>query len=91
MLQAIGCVKQAIISNGSGMIDFLPVFETVKPDLFIVNEDGNLPGKKELCEQNGVEYLVLQRTPRDGLEPRSTTSCPGWRCPLFHFDMRHAR
>lgn len=74
MLQALRCVKQVTVSGGSGIMDFLPVFEAVQPDLFIVNEDGNLPAKQQLCAQNGVEYLVLQRTPRDGLETRSTTA-----------------
>lgn len=74
MVQALGCVKQAFVSRGSGMIDFLDEFRSIQPDVFVVNEDGNLPAKRDLCQQYGVEYLVLQRTPQDGLQARSTTA-----------------
>lgn len=74
MIQSLSCVKQAYISEGSGMMDFLPVFYQVKPDLFIVNEDGNLKEKEKLCQENRVEYLVLTRTPHANLTPRSTTA-----------------
>lgn len=74
MLRALACVKEVFISSGTGVLDFINEFHQVQPDIFIVNEDGNLPSKQELCEQNGVEYVVLQRTPRDGLAARSTTS-----------------
>lgn len=73
MLQSLGCVKQAFISRGTGMLDFIDEFKEIKPDLFIVNEDGNLPDKRRLCQQYGVEYLVLERTPHSGLTARSTT------------------
>ena len=42
MIQSLRFVKQAFISRGSGMLDFMQVFEEVKPDIFVVNEDGNL-------------------------------------------------
>ncbi len=74
MVQSLACVKQAMISTGSGMLDFIEELKAVKPDILIVNEDGNLPDKQELCQQLGIEYLVLQRTPRDGLVARSTTA-----------------
>jgi cytidyltransferase-like protein len=74
MLQSLSCVKKAIISRGMGMIDFLEEFKEVRPDIFIVNEDGNLPAKRKLCEDNGVEYIVLHRIPHPGLEARSTTA-----------------
>ena len=74
MVQALGCVKQASVSPGSGMLDFIDEFLEVQPDLLIVNEDGNLHSKLELCRQHGVDYLVLQRTPRSGLAARSSTA-----------------
>ena len=43
------------------------------PISFIVNEDGDYPEKRALCEQLGVRYLVLERKPSGSLEPRSTT------------------
>ncbi len=74
MVQALRCVKQAFISRGSGMLDFIHEFKEIQPDIFIVNEDGNLPAKRKLCEEHGVEYLVLKRIPHGGLMARSTTA-----------------
>lgn len=74
MIQALGCVKRAMISRGTGILDFVEEFKEVHPDIFIVNEDGNLNTKQELCRKYGVDYLVLQRTPRSGLATRSSTA-----------------
>jgi cytidyltransferase-like protein len=73
MLQSLGSVKQAFISTGSGILDFEAEFRELRPDFFIVNEDGNLPAKKQLCKELGVEYLVLERAPREGFPARSST------------------
>jgi cytidyltransferase-like protein len=72
MLQSLGCVKQAFISRGSGMLDFVEEFKQIHPDLFIVTVDGNLPAKRRLCEEMGVRYLVIERTAHTGLAPRSS-------------------
>ena len=74
MVQAVSCVKQAFISRGAGMLDFLAEFEEIQPDILLVNEDGNTPDKRELCERTGVEYIILKRDPHPGLTPRSTTA-----------------
>jgi cytidyltransferase-like protein len=74
MVQSLSCVKEAFVSRGSGMLDFEHEFRDMKPDMFLVNEEGNIPEKRELCEQLGVEYLVLQRKPHAGIAPRSTTA-----------------
>ena len=76
MVQNVSCVHQALISNGSGYFDFEPELRTLRPDVFVVNEDGNTPDKRRLVESLGIEYVVLQRTPHDGLHPRSTTALP---------------
>lgn len=73
MLQSLSCVKEAFISRGSGMMDFEGEFKEIRPDYFIVNEDGNLSAKRKLCELNGTEYVVLHRVPHPGLSARSTT------------------
>ena len=73
MVKSVGCVKDAFISRGSGMLDFLVEFKEIKPDILIVNADGNLLAKRKLCEELGIEYLVLERTPHAGLDARSTT------------------
>jgi cytidyltransferase-like protein len=74
LIQSVSYVKEAFISQGSGMLDFEKELREIQPDLFIVNEDGNIPEKRELCEELGIEYLILQREPHAGLTPRSTTA-----------------
>lgn len=74
MVQALGCVCQAFISSGAGYLDFEPELRALRPNLFVVNEDGNAPAKRKLCEELGIEYVVLRRDPHAGLPVRSTTS-----------------
>lgn len=74
MVKAIRYVKDAFINPGSGMLDFLPLLDRIRPDIFVVNSDGGSDAKRELCRERGIEYVVLEREPEDGLEARSTTS-----------------
>lgn len=74
MVKSIRYVKDAYINTGSGMLDFLEILEKVKPDIFVVNSDGGSDQKKSLCKERGIEYVVLERVPDAGLDPRSTTS-----------------
>jgi cytidyltransferase-like protein len=74
MVQAVGCVKAAFISGGSGILDFVEELRRIKPDYFVVNEEGNIPQKEALCGREAVEYIVLKRQPHAGLPARSTTS-----------------
>ena len=74
MLEAVRHVKKCYISRGSGLLDFLPELEAVKPDVFIVNEDGHTEAKADLCRQRGIRYLILKRDPHANLPARSTTS-----------------
>jgi cytidyltransferase-like protein len=36
MVQALACVCQAFISNGSGYVDFEPELRALRPNLFVV-------------------------------------------------------
>lgn len=74
MVKAIRYVKDAFINTGSGMLDFLEVMDRVKPDIFVVNSDGASDLKREMCEERGIEYVVLERVPDNGLQARSTTA-----------------
>lgn len=74
MVKSQKYVKDAFVSQGSGMLDFLGEFKTLQPDYFVVNEDGNTPDKEQLCQDHGVEYVILKREPHTGLKARSTTS-----------------
>lgn len=74
MVKSIRYVTDAYINPGSGMLDFLETLEKVNPDVFVVNSDGGSEIKRKLCEEKGIEYVVLEREPEKGLEARSTTS-----------------
>jgi len=74
MVKSVRFVKDAFINSGSGIIDFESELRMLKPDYFIVNEDGYSPAKQQLCNELGIELKVLERIPEVGLPPRSTTS-----------------
>ena len=74
MVRSIRYVKEAYINPGSGMMDFIETVDRIKPDIFVVNEDGGSETKRQFCAERGIEYVVLQREPDAGLEARSTTS-----------------
>jgi cytidyltransferase-like protein len=75
---SIKFVKQALISSGNGWLDAEPEIQQIKPDAYIVNQDGDKGGKREYCKQHGIEYIVLRRTPAPGLPPRSSTDLRGF-------------
>ncbi len=74
MVQNIKAVKEAYINEGSGVIDFLPTLDIVKPDIFVVNAEGGSDTKRQICEERGIQYIELQRTPAEGLQARSSSS-----------------
>ena len=63
MVKAIRYVKDAFINAGDGVMDFVPTVEQLRPDIFVVNEDGASDEKEALCRRMGMEYIVLPRTP----------------------------
>lgn len=73
MVKSIRYVKDACINAGSGVLDFLPTLDIVKPDILVVNSDGGSEDKRRVCEERGIEYVVLQRDPHEGLTARSST------------------
>ena len=73
MVKSIRYVKNAFINTGSGVMDFVPTVEALKPDILVVNEDGGNEDKRFFCEQHGIEYIVLERVPQKGLKARSST------------------
>jgi cytidyltransferase-like protein len=75
---SIRFVKQALISSGEGWLDADPEIQQLQPDIYAVNEDGDQGGKREYCKKNGIEYLVLKRTPAPGLPRRSSTDLRGF-------------
>jgi cytidyltransferase-like protein len=75
---SIKFVKQALITTGSGWVDADPEIRWLRPDIYVVNEDGDKGGKREYCQNLGIEYLVLKRTPAPGLPRRSSTVLRGF-------------
>lgn len=73
MVKNIKAVKDAYINEGSGVIDFLPTLDKVKPDVFVVNAEGGSDEKRKICAERGIEYVELQRTPHEGLKARSSS------------------
>ena len=73
MVKAVRYVKDAYINAGSGVMDFIPTLDIVKPDILVVNAEGGSPEKQRLCEERGIEYVVLDRKPAEGLEARSSS------------------
>jgi cytidyltransferase-like protein len=71
-------VTQALISTGDGWLDADPEIRQIRPDVYVVNEDGDQGGKREYCERMGIRYVVLARTPAPGLPRRSSTELRGF-------------
>ena len=75
---SIKFVTQAVISSGMGWLDFDREIRALKPDILVVNDDGDKGGKRDYCRELGIEYLVLKRTPAPGLPRRSSTDLRGF-------------
>ena len=82
MVKSIRYVKDAFINQGDGIMDFIPTIDMVKPDVFVVNADGGSETKRKFCEERGIEYVELQRTPAEGLTARSSTDIKDSTCQL---------
>jgi cytidyltransferase-like protein len=78
MATSIRFVTEAMISTGSGWLDAEPEILRLKPDIYVVNEDGDKGGKREYCETAGIEYVVLKRKSAPGLTSRSSTDLRGF-------------
>ena len=63
MLEALSCVKKVYLNSGSGIMDFVNEIKQLKPDIFLVNEDGNSPAKESLSKNLGSEYLDTETHP----------------------------
>ena len=73
MVKSIRYVKDAFINAGSGIMDFIPTVDALKPDILLVNEDGDREEKRQFCAERSIEYVVLRRDPHKGLDRRSST------------------
>lgn len=74
MVKAVRYVKDAWINSGMGKMDFVKEVEALKPDFFFVNHDGWTEEKERFCRERGIELVVADRVPAEGLPARSTTA-----------------
>ena len=82
MVKSIKYVRDAYINSGDGILDFIPTLDIVKPDIIVVNSDGGSDSKRRLCEERGIEYVVLERDPHEGLQARSSTELKKSPCKI---------
>jgi cytidyltransferase-like protein len=75
---SIRLVKAALISTGKGWMDAEPEIQKIRPEIYVVNEDGDVPEKRAYCGSHGLEYIVLKRTPAPGLPKRTSTDLRGY-------------
>jgi cytidyltransferase-like protein len=78
MVRSIRYVRRAFLTSGSGWLDAGPEISVLEPHLYVVNEDGDRPEKRDFCRQKGIDYLVLKRRPKPGLPRRDSTSLRGF-------------
>ena len=78
MVGAVRSVHRGMVSSGSGWMDAEPEIAEVGPAFYVVNEDGDQPEKRDFCRAHGIEYVVLERRPQEGLEARSSTTLRGF-------------
>ena len=78
IVASLRTVHQAFISTGEGWLDAAPEIARIKPDAYAVNDDGDKGGKGDFCKEHGIEYVVLRRTPKEGLTKRSSTDLRGF-------------
>lgn len=82
MVKAIRYVKDAFINQGDGVMDFIPTVEALHPDILVVNSDGGSEEKRRFCEEHGIQYIVLERKPAEGLTARSSTALKQDTCQI---------
>ena len=78
MVQSVRYVRRALISTGHGWMDAEPEIANIRPDMYAVNEDGDEPEKRAFCREHGIQYVVLRRTPKEGLPRRESRDLRGF-------------
>ncbi len=81
MVASIRFVDQALVSSGEGWLDAAPEIARLRPDVYVVNEDGDHADKRAFCAQQGIRYAVLSRQPKPGLPRRTSTELRASRQP----------
>jgi len=71
-------VARCLVATGKGWLDAEPEIQALEARRYVVNEDGDKAEKRKYCEEKGIEYIVLKRTPKEGLPRRSSTDLRGF-------------
>jgi hypothetical protein len=77
MVGGIRHVATYLAASGAGWLEAAPETESVGADILIVNKDRVRSEKSAWPTGHRVEYLLLTRAPREGLQARSSTSLRG--------------
>ena len=71
LLENLRHVKWVGIPRDPSPLGFVEHLEEIRPDVFVINEDGDSADKRAACDRLGIEYLVF---PRDHFAPDAPTS-----------------
>lgn len=71
LLENLRGVAWVGVVSEPGPLGFVQHLDEIRPDVFVINEDGDSPDKRHACMQRGIEYLVF---PRDHFRPDFPTS-----------------
>jgi len=65
MINSLKGVYYAKVSKEMGKLDWIPMIEKYKIDVFITNDDGNSELKKKTCLELNVPYMVLMKRDKE--------------------------
>jgi cytidyltransferase-like protein len=71
LLENLRHVAWVGVPRDPGPLGFVEHLEEIRPDIFVINEDGDSAEKRAACERLGIDYLVF---PRDHFTPEAPTS-----------------
>ena len=74
IIASLKCVQRIVVTADTTPLNFRETLAELRPDYFVINDDGDRPDKRALCESLGVQYVVLKREPHGSLPRRSTTA-----------------
>ncbi len=74
IVESLRCVRRAVVPEDTTPLNFRDELLRLRPDYFVINEEGDRADKRALCDACGVQYVVLQRRPHANLPARSSTS-----------------
>ena len=71
MVKALGFVDEVFTPEDPSLTNFEPYMKD--HDIFIINEDGHTAEKEQAAKRNNLEYIVLERKPKENFKAYSST------------------